>query len=363
MATGGRTDDVTPTTNGTTYGSAPDCERMEIGTGLFTCQRRPDDDRSLSSIYEEMLTLSRTADSVGLDSVWVSEHHFQDDGYLSGTMPSLGAIAAETSQLEIGTCIALAPLYDPVRLAEDAATLDHISGGRLRLGLAIGSNPREFDAFGVPREERVERLTDTVRLLRDAWSDGPVGYDAEFHAIGPDAGVSVTPKPEGDVPIMLGGKAKPAVRRAAREAESWCAPSSLSIKGVRLRHEDALEVREEAGVDGDFTTYVIQHGFVGDSREDAWETMRDGYLWLQRRYREIFSGESVDALDDQQRETMKERAIYGTPEQVVADLETYRNALGDDVHFVFRTYHPGTGTEALRRCVERLGDEVAPELQ
>ena len=336
---------------------------MEIGTGLFTCQRRPDDDRSLSAIYDEMCTLSRAADDAGLDSVWVSEHHFQEDAYLSGTMPSLGAIAAETSRVEIGTCIALAPLYDPVRLAEDAATLDLVSDGRLRLGLAIGSNPREFDAFGVPREERVERLTDAVRVLRDAWSEGPVTYDSEFHAIGPDAGVSVTPKPEGDVPLMLGGKAKPAVRRAAREADSWCAPSSLSVNGVRVRHEDALDVRETAGVDGEFTTYVIQHGFVGDSREDAWERMRDGYLWLQRRYREIFSGESVDSLAPEQRETMKDRAIFGTPEQVIAELEAYREALGDDVHVVFRTYHPGTGTDEMRRCIERLGDEVAPELR
>jgi len=336
---------------------------MEIGTGLFTCQRRPDDDRSLSAIYDEMTTLAATADDAGLDSVWVSEHHFQEDAYLSGTMPALGAIAAETARVEIGTCIALAPLYDPVRLAEDAATLDLLSDGRMRLGLAIGSNPREFDAFGVPREERVDRLLDTVGVLRAAWSPGPVEYDADFHPVGPDADVSVTPKPEGELPLMLGGKAKPAVRRAGRHASAWCAPSSLSVEGVRLRHEDILSLREEEGVDGEYTTYVIQHGFVGNSREAAWEQMREGYLWLQRRYQEIFSGESVDELDEEERAAMKERAIFGTPEQVVADLEEYREALGDDVHVIFRTYHPGTDTGAMRRCVRRLGEAVAPELR
>ena len=84
---------------------------------------------------------------------------------------------------------------------------------------------------------------------------------------------------------------------------------------------------------------------------------------MHDRYREIFSGESVDSLAPEQREAMKERAIFGTPEQVVAELETYREALGDDVHVVFRTYHPGTGTDEMRRCIERLGDEVAPELR
>jgi alkanesulfonate monooxygenase SsuD/methylene tetrahydromethanopterin reductase-like flavin-dependent oxidoreductase (luciferase family) len=332
---------------------------MEIGTGLFTGQRRPDDDRSYSEIYDEMRTLARTVEDAGLDSLWVSEHHFTDDGYLSGTMPTLGALAAETDTVEFGTCIALAPLYDAVRLAEDVATADLLSGGRATLGLAIGSNPREFEAFGIPREERVDRLVDTVEVLERAWSPGPLDYDPEFHDVSPD--VSVTPKPDGDVPVMLGGSAKPAVRRAARSADAWCAPSALSIGGLKKRVEDIRRVREEEEIDGDFQVYVLQHGFVGDSREDAWEQMRDGYFYIQRRYEEIFSGESVDELDDERKRELKEQAIFGTPEQVTERLAEYRDALGDDVHFIFRTYHPGIGTEAMVDCVERLGAEVRPE--
>jgi len=333
---------------------------MKLGTGLFTCQRRPDDDRSMSEIYDEMRTLAREIEAAGLDSAWVSEHHFREDGYLSATMPTLGALAAETDEIEIGTCIALAPLYDGVRLAEDAATVDLLSGGRFTLGLAIGSNPREFDEFGVPREERAERLADTVRLLRAAWSEGPLDYDAEFHPASPD--VSVTPKPESEVPIMLGGAAKPAVRRAAREADAWCAPSALSVGGVAKRVEDAREVREAEGVDREFTPYVIRHGFVGDSREAAWETMRDGYLYLQRQYAEIFSGEPVDELDEERRAELKEQAVFGTPTQVAEELSTYRDAVGDDAHLIFRTYHPGVGTEAMVDCIHRLGDEVKSAL-
>ena len=333
---------------------------MKLGTGLFTCQRRPDDDRSMSEIYDEMRTLAREIEAAGLDSAWVSEHHFRDDGYLSATMPSLGALAAETDEIEIGPCIALAPLYDCVRLAEDAATVDLLSDGRLTLGLAIGSNPREFEEFGVPREERAERLEDAVRLLRAAWSDGPLDYDAAFHPASPDA--TVTPKPEREIPIMLGGSAKPAVRRAARTADAWCAPSALSVRGVAKRVKDAREVREREGVDREFATYVLRHGFVGDSREDAWETMRDGYLYIQRQYAEIFSGEQVEELPADRREELKEQAIFGTPEQVVAELEPYREAVGEDCHVIFRTYHPGIGTETMVDCVHRLGDEVAPEL-
>ena len=333
---------------------------MQLGTGLFTCQRRPDDNRSTAEIYDEMLALGREIDDAGLDSAWVSEHHFLTDDYLSGVMPALGALAAVTDDIELGSCIALAPLYDPVRLAENIATIDQIAGGRATLGLAIGSNVAEFDAFGVPEDERVERLVDTVETVRGAWSPGPLGHDPEFHDIPPD--VEVTPKPAHDVPVMLGGSARPAVRRAARLGDGWCAPSSLSVEGVRKRVEDIRGVRDEEDIDGDFQVYVLQHGFVGDSREGAWERMCDGYLYIQRRYQEIFSGETVPELSAEKRQDLKDQAIFGTPEQVCAELDEYREALGEDVHFIFRTYHPGVGTKQMVECIHRLGDEVQPQV-
>lgn len=335
---------------------------MKLGTGLFTAQQRPDDDRDSAELYDEILELTREIEAAGLDSAWVSEHHFQEDGYLSGTFPALGAMAAESSRIEIGSCVALGPLYDPIRLTEDAATVDLLSDGRLTLGLAIGSNPSEFDAFGVPREERAERLTDLVPFLRGAWSEGDLGYDSEFHDVPTD--VSVTPKPvEEDVPVVLGGAARPAVRRAARIADGWCAPSALSVKGVCKRVADIRQVREEEGIDGEFSIYVLRHGWVGDSQEDAWEAMGEGYFYLQRRYKEIFSGESVAELADERKRELKDQAIFGTPEQVVEELETYREAIGNDAHFVLRTYYPGAATDEMADCINRLGSEVAPELR
>ncbi|WP_123534991.1 LLM class flavin-dependent oxidoreductase [Halosimplex salinum] len=333
---------------------------MDLGTGLFTCQRRPDDDRSSEAIYDELLALGEAIDDAGLASAWVSEHHFTDDDYLSGTMPALGALASATDDITLGTCIALAPLYDPVRLAEDAATVDLLSGGRLALGLSIGYRDEEFENFGVPKAERTERTEDAVDILRGAWSDGPVGVDPEFHAI--DAGTSVTPKPAGDPPIFLGGAAKPAVRRAARIGDGWCAPSSLSLEGVRKRVEDIRTVRDEEGIDGDFQIYLIKHGFVGDSMEDAWEAMRDGYFYLQRRYAEWYEGESIDELPAERRSELKDEAVFGTPDDVVEELDWYGEALGDDIHVILRTYYPGIGTDAMAECVERLGDEVAPRV-
>lgn len=332
---------------------------MDIGTGLFTCQRRPDDDRSMAAIYDEMLEIGRSIDDAGLASAWVSEHHFTDDGYLPGTMPSLAALASVTDEIEIGTCIGLAPLYDPVRLAEDAATVDLLSGGRLSLGLSIGYRDLEFENFGVPKDERTDRTEDALALLGGAWSDGPVGHDSPFHAISSDT--SVTPKPAQDSPpVLLGGAAKPAVRRAARIADGWIAPSSLSITGVKKRVEDIHRVRDEEDIDGDFQIYVLQHGFVDDSRTEAWEAMKPGYLYLQRMYASFYDGEPVESLSADRVDELRDQAIFGTATDVTTGLEAYRDALGDDIHMILRTYYPGIGTDRMVECVERLGDEVVP---
>lgn len=332
---------------------------MDVGTGLITCQRRPDDDRTATERYDEMLAYGRTVDEAGLASLWVSEHHFTDDGYLSGTMPALGALAAVTDEVDLGTCIALAPLYDPVRLIEDAATVDLIADGRMHLGLSIGYRDEEFDRFGIDRSERVDRTVEAVKLARAAWRDEP--YDPSFHAVGD--GDVITPRPAGDgPPILLGGAAKPAVRRAARIADGWIAPSSLDSTGLRRRVEDIRQIREAEGIDGSFQIYVLKHGFVADSVEDAWEAIRPGYLYLQRRYASWYAGEPIESLSADRVGELKDAAIIGQPESVAAELEDVAETVGDDVHVILRTYFPGIGTDRMLTCIEQLGDEVLPAI-
>lgn len=332
---------------------------MDLGVGPFTCQRRPDDDRETVELYDEMVELAVFAEEVGLDSVWVSEHHFADDGYLSGIVPSLGALSQATDDVEFGSCIALAPFYDPVRLAEDTATLQLLSDGRLTLGLGIGYREEEFEAFGVPKAERAERTEDAIRLLEGAWSDGPLGYDAEFHHVSPET--TVMPKPGRPPRVALGGSAKPAVRRAARMANGWLASPTLDPNDVETRRRDIDAVRNSESLDGEFTVYPGAWGFVADTTDAAWDALAEPYRYLQQQYEHfgLYEQPTKSAADHRE----DSGAVFGDPTEVVETLEAYESAAGDDAHFVFRVFPPGVDHDAARRCLELLGDEIAPQLR
>ena len=125
----------------------------------------PNSGRSFKEVYGEMLAQAEACDAAGFDSIWLTEHHFTDDGYLPAMMPAAAAIAARTKRVTIGTFVLLAPFQHPLKLAEDVAVVDVISGGRIRLGIGQGYRQEEFDGFGVPREQRLGRTLETIEIL------------------------------------------------------------------------------------------------------------------------------------------------------------------------------------------------------
>jgi len=110
------------------------------------------------------------ADQLGYDSIWISEHHFVEDGYCPSVLAMAAHVAAKTSRVRIGTSVLLLPFHDPLRVAEDANTVDILSGGRLDLGVGLGYRAEEFAAFGVPRRQRPSRFEENLAILRHALS-------------------------------------------------------------------------------------------------------------------------------------------------------------------------------------------------
>ena len=190
---------------------------VRVGIGLFTAQLPASSKRTFEQEYRETLELVRLAERVGFDSAWVSEHHGSSDGYLPSMLPMLAALAAVTERIELGTGVVLTSFHDPLRLAEDAAVVDLLSGGRLLLGLGNGWREEEFRMFGASKAERGARTEETVEVLRRAWTGRRFSFEGRTLAYDR---VKVTPQPArpGGPPILLGGYDRKAVapRRPAR---------------------------------------------------------------------------------------------------------------------------------------------------
>jgi probable F420-dependent oxidoreductase len=327
---------------------------MYLGAGLVSCQEIPTDPRSTHDMYSNMLEFGRAAEAAGFDSVWTSEHHFSEDGYMPSTMVSLGGLAAVTDDVDLGTYITPLTVHNPYRIAEDTATVDVISGGRLRFGVGLGYLDREFEGFGIAKRDRVAYTEECIRVMRDAWSDGSVEYESSVHDVEP--GVEVTPKPHQDPspPILIGGTVEPAFRRAALLGDGWVAPAQMPIDDIVEAKAFIEDVREAEGLDDDFGIYAAQWGYVGNSEEDAWETVRDGFLHIHGQYREF-------RAEDDRVERLRSLGLFGSPAKVAEGVDAYRDALGDDLHFMFRTYYPNLSTEELREGLQGAADVLVPE--
>ena len=147
---------------------------FKLGTGLYTGQIPSTSPRTFHQEYQDTLALVRLTEDEGLDSAWVSEHHGSADGYLPSLLPLLAAFAAVTERIELGTGVVLAPFHDPLRLAEDFAVVDQISGGRVIAGLALGWRDEEFRAFGIDPHTKVGRTIEISKILRLGVDRGPL---------------------------------------------------------------------------------------------------------------------------------------------------------------------------------------------
>jgi probable F420-dependent oxidoreductase len=334
---------------------------MNLGYGLITCQRTPGDARTAPDLYREALELAQACEAAGLDSVWTSEHHFFDDDYMPSLLVTSAAIAAVTRQISIGTGVLLAPLHHPLRLAEDAATVDVISGGRLILGLGLGWRAEEFDRFGVSREGLGRRLSETVAVLRGAWGPEPFSHEGRVFDI---PRTNVTPKPARPIPIWIGGSADPALRRAARIGDGYLATTTQD-DDVTRRARIVRRALERAGRDPEEFTFAVHAPvWVSEDPEAEVEDVLRGVWYMRWKYRdmaEAFGRPSTPPLpepppiDAETRERLLKALILGTPEQVARRLSRFREALGDGTHVVARSYLPGMPLRRARTGIELLG--------
>jgi alkanesulfonate monooxygenase SsuD/methylene tetrahydromethanopterin reductase-like flavin-dependent oxidoreductase (luciferase family) len=184
----------------------------------------PDTGRPFEAFYRDCLDQIARAEQQGFGSVWLTEHHFCDDGYTPSPLVIAAAIGARTRRLRIGTNLITLPIHNPVRVAEDAATLSLLTGGRFDLGIALGYRALEFEAFGRDLKHRPSLMEEGVEIIRRGWSGQPVNLSGKRFTVGD---LRILPAPEHPPRLLMGGMSEAAIDRAARLGDGF-----LSTGGI-----------------------------------------------------------------------------------------------------------------------------------
>jgi alkanesulfonate monooxygenase SsuD/methylene tetrahydromethanopterin reductase-like flavin-dependent oxidoreductase (luciferase family) len=216
--------------------------RRRVNFGLWYDFRNPQG-APFEALYRANLEQIAWAESLGFDSVWLTEHHFCADGYTPSPLVLAAAIGERTRRMRIGTNLLLLPLADPIRIAEDAAAVSILTNGRFDLGVGLGYRALEFDYFARKLTQRPSLLEEAVAILRQAWSGVPVRIAGKrFHI----EGLPVTPVPRVAPRILIGGMVAPAIARAARIGDGF-----LSTGGIgHDLYVDAVHAQGKARGEG-----------------------------------------------------------------------------------------------------------------
>jgi len=192
--------------------------------------------RDPAKLYEDIIEHTVWAEGLGYDYIFLTEHHFTHDDWAPSPLMLLSAIAARTKRVRLSTSIMLLPFYHPVRLAEDGAVLDIISGGRYELAAGLGYRPEEFGGYGMQLLSRSRRADEMLEIIRRLWDGETVNFKGKFFQVD---NVRLSPRPvqQPRPPIMVGGYAPNAVKRAARMGDGLVGvtPQTYEIYVEELR--------------------------------------------------------------------------------------------------------------------------------
>jgi alkanesulfonate monooxygenase SsuD/methylene tetrahydromethanopterin reductase-like flavin-dependent oxidoreductase (luciferase family) len=311
-----------------------------------------------TALYSDVLDQVERAEALGFDDVWLSEHHFIEDGYCPSLLPVAAAIAARTERIRIGTAVLLLPLHDPIRVAEVAALVDVLSGGRFDLGVGLGYRVGEFEGFGVRRSERVGRAEEGLVLLRRLLGGERVDHDGRYYHC---RGAELRPLPvQKPLPLWVGGFVPAAAKRAARLADGYLGASQPEL--FRCYRDEVARL----GGDPDRCEAVGGFQWLLVARDPAqrWREARDHFAYQIESYQSFFREERADfplqAADD---EALRQSGVRIVEPAEAVDIIAALVEETAITRYYAWTLPPGLPASWSDEHLELMASEVMPALR
>jgi len=331
---------------------------------------------SQASAFRDVFELADRAEAWGIDCVWLGEIHFTPTrSVISASLQVASAIAARTRRLHIGTAVQVLPLNHPLRIAEEVATVDHISEGRFEFGIGRSGVVRSYDTYGVAYGESQARFREALEIIRKAWTGEPFSYAGEFYRV---QNATVSPRPY-QVP-------HPPIRMAATSDETFPGAARMGLPifiGLRAAEIADLQAQlapyrqtwAEAGHAGPPSVYLRIPVYVSTTEEGAREEPRESLMAFFARQSELarsavgragagpaerrrFQAERMANLSYE--DALARKVAFGTPARVIERLKQLRDELGLDGVVV--ELNPGgrIPVDLETRSLQLLTHEVMP---
>ena len=332
--------------------------------------------------FDQTLYAAEMAETLGFDSIWLAERHFSPPGS-AALIPSIAAspmllataIAMRTSRLRIGTAVLILPLGHPVRLAEEVATLDQLSRGRLDLGIGRSSFPRAYTGYNVPYVESRERFREYLEIMRLAWTEPQITYEGKYYAC---ADLAVLPKPyQQPHPPLHHAAATPETFDAIGRAglALLVALIGTPMSGLAAMIDIYRAAWRVAGHPGQgevrlrLPVYVAQTLSRAQAEPQAsvmpyYERLRLGYLQNAQQYegnaRTARAAELETLTYD---EVLQERVVFGAPKQVTERLRHLQQTLGLSGFIIEPNVGGIIAPELVEHSLKLLTQDVVPYLR
>ena len=338
---------------------------MDFGTFLLL---QSPSARSQTEIFERGVTIARTADRLGFDSVWCAEHHFSTYGYLSRPLMFATHLASRTERIRVGSAVVVLPLHHPLIVAEEIATADLLSGGRLDVGLGRGYQTYEFERLGFSLDESRDRFEEALDVLLRAFEGVPFGFEGKHYNFA-ETTVFPVPVQRPHPPIWIVGQSLESVVAIAKRGFNLVSGGfGVPVERLRSFREgfDAAVtdpgLRQQVRVSTQRPVYVTHDkselpAVVEHARWNMRVTLslRQGLERVERGRALAVPFESEPEFDD----LLARYFIMGTPQECIARLSELRDAMGMD-HFNANFWFGDLEEKQVLRSMELFANEVMP---
>jgi len=309
--------------------------------------------------YPEALEEVTRAEELGFASVWMEEHHSVANHYWPSPFTVLAGFATRTSRVTLGTDIAVAAFYHPVRLAEEVTLLDVMSNGRAVLGIALGYKPDEFALYGVDLARRGARFEEQLAIVKGLWTQDRVSFKGTYYTV--EGRLEPRPVRRPHPPLWIGGWGDLTLRRAATLGDNWIPGPTADLARLLAGKRQFLGNLEAAGRPTPTEWPLTRDVIIADTDARARELAEEHIMVAYRKeyaggWRHPFIDASIATDLDK---LMADRFVIGGPDQCVRQIRRFVEQYGM-THLICRTFFPGMPHAHIMRELELLAREVMP---